>query len=74
MLSRGSICISQLSVGPWAAAKKTVSVAVPPAPVRFPSQRPLSQCVASVHFRFFSNSLIPVIVPFLQAPAANLTE
>ena len=35
---------------PWAAAKKklTVSVAVPPAPVRVPSQRPLAPSVASV--------------------------
>ena len=48
MLSRGSICISQLSVGPWAAAKKTVSVAVPPPPVRVPNQRPLAPSVATV--------------------------
>ena len=34
---------------PWAAAKKTfVSVAVPPAPVRVPSRRPLAPGVASV--------------------------
>ena len=35
---------------PWAAAKKklSVSVAVPPAPVRVPSQRPLVPSVASV--------------------------
>jgi hypothetical protein len=35
---------------PWAAAKKNllVSVAVPPASVRFPSQRPLAPSVASV--------------------------
>ena len=35
---------------PWAAAKKklSVSVAVPPAPVRVPSQRPLAPSVASV--------------------------
>ena len=33
----------------WAAAKKlSVSVAVPPAPVRVPSQRPLVPSVASV--------------------------
>ena len=34
---------------PWAAAKKklSVSVAVPPAPVRVPSQRPLAPSVAS---------------------------
>ena len=35
---------------PWAGAKKklSVSVAVPPAPVRAPSQRPLVPIVASV--------------------------
>jgi hypothetical protein len=35
---------------PWAAAKKKLSVrvAVPPAPVRFPGQRPLAPSVASV--------------------------
>jgi len=34
---------------PWAAAKKiSVSVAVPPGPVRVPSQRPLAPSVASV--------------------------
>ena len=35
---------------PWAAAKKKllVSVAVPPAPVRVPGQRPLAACVTSV--------------------------
>ena len=34
---------------PWAVAKKlSVSVAVPPAPVRVPSQRPLASSVASV--------------------------
>ena len=35
---------------PWAAAKKklSVSVAVPPAPVRVPSQKPLAPSVASV--------------------------
>ena len=35
---------------PWAAAKKklSVNVAVPPAPVRFPSQRPLAPSVTSV--------------------------
>ena len=34
---------------PWAAAKKlSVSVAVPPAPVQVPSQRPLAPSVASV--------------------------
>ena len=34
---------------PWAAAKKLlVSVAVPPAPVLVPSQRPLASSVASV--------------------------
>ena len=36
---------------PWAAAKKKkklVSLAVPPAPVRVPSQRPLVPSVASV--------------------------
>ena len=33
---------------PWAAAKKSsVSVAVPPAPVRVPSQRPLARSVAN---------------------------
>ena len=38
-----------LSIGPWAAAKKlSVGVAVPPAPVRVPSQRPLAPSVASV--------------------------
>ena len=41
-----------LSMEPWAAAKKkkilSVSVAVPPAPVRVPSQRPLAPSVASV--------------------------
>ena len=36
-------------MGPWAAAKKLlVRVAVPPAPVRVPSQRPLAPSVASV--------------------------
>ena len=34
---------------PWAATKKLLfSVAVPPAPVRVPSQRPLAPSVASV--------------------------
>ena len=35
---------------PWAAAKKklSVSLAVPPAPVRVPSQRPLAPSVTSV--------------------------
>ena len=35
---------------PWTATKKKLSgyVAVPPAPVRVPSQRPLSSSVASV--------------------------
>ena len=34
---------------PWAAAKKTFSsVAVPPAPVRVPSQRPLAPSFTSV--------------------------
>ena len=34
---------------PWAAAKRNfVSVAVPPAPVRVPSQRPLAPSFASV--------------------------
>ena len=38
-----------LSMEPWAAAKKlSVSVAVPPAPVQVPSQRPLAPSVASV--------------------------
>ena len=39
-----------LSMEPWAAAKKKLpsSVAVPSAPVRIPSQRPLAPCVASV--------------------------
>ena len=38
-----------LSIEPWAVAKKfLVSVAVPPAPVRVPSQRPLAPSVASV--------------------------
>ena len=38
-----------LSMEPWAAAKKlAVSVVVPPAPVRVPSQRSLSPSVASV--------------------------
>ena len=38
-----------LSMEPWAAAKETlVSVAVPPAPVRVISQRPLALSVASV--------------------------
>ena len=38
-----------LSMEPWAAAKKlSVSVAVPPAPVRVPSLRPLAPSVASV--------------------------
>ena len=32
----------------WAAAKKIVSAAMPPAPVRVPSQRPLAPRVASV--------------------------
>ena len=38
-----------MSMEPWAATKKlSVSVAVPPAPVRVPSQRPLGPSVASV--------------------------
>ena len=39
-----------LSMEPWAAAKKklSVSVAVPPVPVRVPSQRPLAPSVSSV--------------------------
>ena len=39
-----------LSMEPWAAAKKKllVNVAVPPAPVRLPRQRPLASSVASV--------------------------
>ena len=39
-----------MSMEPWAEAKKklSVSVAVPPAPVRVSSQRPLSPSVASV--------------------------
>ena len=38
-----------LSMEPWAPAKKlSVSVAVPPAPVRVPSQRPLAPSVMSV--------------------------
>ena len=38
-----------LSTEPWAAAKKNfVSVAVPSAPVRIPSQRPLALSVVSV--------------------------
>ena len=39
-----------LSMEPWAAAKKKLafSVAVPPAPVRVPNQRPLVPSVASV--------------------------
>ena len=39
-----------LSMEPWAAAKKklSVSVAVPPAPVRVPSQRSVAPSVASV--------------------------
>ena len=47
-------CLSEngedlLSMEPWAAAKKTLaSVAVPPAPVRDPCQRPLAPSVASV--------------------------
>ena len=38
-----------LSMEPWAAAKKklSVSVAMPPAPVRDPSQRPLAPSVVS---------------------------
>jgi hypothetical protein len=37
------------SMEPWAAVKKlSVSVAVPPAPARVPSQRPLALNVASV--------------------------
>ena len=36
-----------LSMEPWAAAKKAC-VAVPPAPVRVPRQRPLAPSVASV--------------------------
>ena len=42
--------IDLLSMEPWAAAKKKllVSVAVPPAPLQVPSQRPLAPCVASV--------------------------
>ena len=39
-----------LSMEPWDAAKKSIKlgVAVPPAPVRVPSQRPLAPSVASV--------------------------
>ena len=38
-----------LSMKPWTAAKKIkVSVAVPPAPVRVPSERPLAPSVASI--------------------------
>ena len=38
-----------LSMEPWPAAKKNlVSVAVPPAPLRVPSQRPLAPRVTSV--------------------------
>ena len=33
---------------PWAAAKIVISVAVPPAPVRAPCQRPLAPSVALV--------------------------
>ena len=43
------ININLLSMELWAAAKKPlVSVAVPPAPVRVPSQKPLAPSVASV--------------------------
>ena len=39
----------KLSMEPWAAAKRTsVSVVVPPGPVRVPNQRPLALNVASV--------------------------
>ena len=43
-----SVSVYLLSMEPWAAAKKTVSVAVPPSPVRVPSQRPLALSVTSV--------------------------
>ena len=37
-----------LSMKPWAAAKKTLSVTMPQALVRVPSQRPLAPSVTSV--------------------------
>ena len=40
-------CEVLLTLEPWAAAKKP-SVAMPPTPVRVPSQRPLAPSVASV--------------------------
>ena len=41
---------------PWAAAKKlSISVAVPPAPVRVPSQRPLAPSVA---YHIYNYSLV----------------
>ena len=43
---------------PWAAAKK-LSVAVPPAPVRDPSQRPLAPSVTSVANDKGDNEMIP---------------
>ena len=49
-----------LSMEPWAAAKKLLSsVAVPPAPVRVPSQSPLSPSVTSVANDKGDNEIIP---------------
>ena len=47
-MSTSMACL--FSMKPWAAAKKklSASVAVPPAPVRVPSQRPLAPNVGSV--------------------------
>ena len=47
--SRPNSILKLLSMEAWAAAKKkSVSVAVPPVPVRVSSQRPLAPSVASV--------------------------
>ena len=65
-----------LSMEPWAAAEKlSVSVAVPPAPVRVPSQSPLVPSVKSVTLvanDMGDNEMIPEAVH--RSPGICLTD
>ena len=71
--ARGFNIEDLLPMEPWAAAKKklSVSVAVPPAPVRAPSQRPLAPSVTSVANDKGGNEMITGAVH--RSPGVYLT-